>query len=129
MSIKASRNQDELRLKSPGHRNHDLVKDSQIFLVAPTSSHGKVNCSAFSLTRSGFVHPSCPGIKGILMRGKVKNFRIGIESILSPVAVMDIEISDKNTVEIEIVEGKFGGDRHVIENAEAHCAILNGMVA
>ncbi len=110
------------------YRNQYLPESSQVFLVAPARAHREVNRSSYSFTHSGFLHASCPGIEGIFVGGKVKDFGVGIEGILSPVSVMDIKVGDKDSTEIKPTEGKLGGDRHIVENAEAHCSISNGVV-
>src|SRR4030066_331886 len=129
VGIETSGNQDELWLKSPGYRDQDLTESSQVFLVAPSSGHGKVNRGAFSSTRTSLIHPSCPGIKGVLVSGEVKDFGVSIKGILRSIAMMDIKINDKDTVEIELSQGKFASDGHIIENAEAHGSIMSGMVS
>jgi hypothetical protein len=45
------------------------------------------------------------------------------EDILRPIAVMDVEIDDRNPFEIVLSEGMGRADGNVVEQAKAHCPI------
>ena len=110
------------------YRNQDLSESSQVFVVAPAGRHRDVNRSSFPVTCACFFHPPCPGIKGIFVSGEVKHSGVGIERILSSITVMDIEVDDKNTAKTKCAHSKPGGDSHIVEYAEAHCSVRNGMM-
>lgn len=50
------------------------------------------------------------------------------DDILGAVAMMDIEIDDRDPLEIVLQQGPVGADRDVIEQAEPHCLGTFGMV-
>ncbi|GAH24890.1 unnamed protein product, partial [marine sediment metagenome] len=52
------------------------------------------------------------------MGGEVKDFRVGIKGILSPIAMVDVKVNNKNTAEVEVSQGILSRDSHIVENAE-----------
>ena len=54
--------------------------------------------------------------------------RIFVERVLGAVAVVDVEIEDRDALEAVRLDGVHGADRHVVEDAEAHGAIGRGVM-
>lgn len=54
----------------------------------------------------------------IAMNGQVKDTGVIIESLLGPIAVVNIPIHDEDLVDVESLLQKFGCDGHRIEVAE-----------
>jgi hypothetical protein len=61
-------------------------------------------------------------IEGKGVRGDVEDARIGLEHVLRAVAVMHVEVDDDHAREAA-GQGMGGGDRDVVEEAEAHRAV------
>lgn len=52
------------------------------------------------------------------MNGQVKNTGVIIESLLGPVAMVNIPVHDEDLVDVESLLQKFGCDGHGVEVAE-----------
>ena len=61
------------------------------------------------------------------MRRDVEHMRIGFEDVLRAVAVMDVVIDDGDLARAEMTRVG-GGDRYIVEQAEAHRARALGVV-
>ncbi len=62
------------------------------------------------------------GIERHLMRGTIEKLRVGPEYLLGSVAVMHVEINDRDTLRVIGVAGMVSGYGGVVEQAEAHGA-------
>ena len=62
------------------------------------------------------------------MSGEVEDGRFFVESVLSAVAMVDVEINDKHPFQPFFLQSEAGGHRHVVEEAEAHASCRQGMV-
>jgi L-threonylcarbamoyladenylate synthase len=63
------------------------------------------------------------------MGGAVEHVRVSPENILCAVAVVNVEINDRHPLGTMALPGVEGGNRRLIEKAEAHGAVLLGMMA
>ena len=63
------------------------------------------------------------------MRRAVEEVAVGPEDVLRAVAVMDVEIDDRDALGIIAGARIVRGDRHIVEEAEAHGAARFGMMA
>ena len=73
-----------------------------------------VSCSPRSLARAG------AGIKRHLMGRAIHHGLVRPEDVLRAVAVMDVEIDDRDAVDAVLLLGVARGDGDVVEQAEAH---------
>ena len=63
------------------------------------------------------------------MGGAIEHVGIGPEDVLRAVAVMHVEIDDRHPLGVIALARVIGGDGRLVEEAEAHGAVLLGMVA
>jgi hypothetical protein len=69
------------------------------------------------------------GVQVILERGAEQDARVVREDVLGAIAVVDVEVGDRDALEPVRFEGMRGCDGDVVEQAEAHRACALGVVA
>ena len=65
----------------------------------------------------------------IAVHRHVKDAWVVVEHVLDPVAMVDIPVEDHDALHALHLNGVFGGDGHIVEDAEAAGLILLGVVA
>ena len=68
-------------------------------------------------------------IKRVLERGNHQDAGFLAEDVLGPVAVVDIEVDDRDPFEPVMLQCMRGADRHVVEQAEPHGPIAARVVS
>jgi hypothetical protein len=119
----------------PGGDEHDLrtepldrgrdgvVEGAEVLLVARAGAHRDVQ------RRLGLVaRPSRARIERPLVQGHVEDGVVREEDVLRPVAVVDVEVDDRDAADAVRLE-RARGDRDVVEDAEAHRVALRRVVA
>ena len=69
------------------------------------------------------------GVAGRLVRAGVEQVGVALEDVLGAVAVVDVEIHDRNPLQAPALPRVIGGDGGAVEQAEAHRPGALGMVA
>ena len=127
--IVARRDEDQLRLEPLRQGPQQLVENARVALIADAGAQRHVADGALSLPRADLPPVAAAGIVGVLVRGEEEHRRIAPEGVLRAVAVVHVEIHDEHPLHAALGLGVAGGDGHVVEDAEAHAAAGDGVVA
>src|SRR6476659_6915961 len=109
MRVEPGGDKHQLR-REPTHGRLDvLVERAQPFLVSATRSKWNVHGSGPALaggTRSG--------IDAVLVQRDVEHGSVALENVLRPVAVMHVEVDDRDTADVLLGLHVPRGDRDVV---------------
>ena len=95
--------------------NQPVLDNAQVILVTSERPHRKILCGSQSIPCSGFILATGAGIEWILMNAAVEYCRVRIERMLCAVAVVDIPVENKNTLETFYLLCIAGRDGYIIE--------------
>ena len=124
-SIKASRDDDQVGRELFGDGHDDGSECSKVLDVAhrraQSAGEGHVDIEAhagigpYLVWRTG----SREKVAVIVSVDRYeKDVGVGVEDLLSAVAVMDVKVHDEDALNVQTVTGEFGGDCYGIEEAE-----------
>lgn len=128
VGIKASADEDELGLEAVGEGFDFGLDGLDDFAGGGFGVEGEIDGEAKSWTGAGFLFGTGAWIEGEAVGGEETDLGVCPEGILGSVTVMDIPIDDEDAFET-CEEGFFGGDGHIVEEAEAHGAGGEGVVS
>ena len=98
MSVEPCGDEDEIWFKLFSDREKGVMEDVQAVLIFGAGFQGEVHGIADGGAGTGFMSVTCSGITscGVLMDAAEKDGVVGVEAMLSAVAVMDVPIQDEN---------------------------------
>jgi hypothetical protein len=111
--------QDELGHVLRKHGQDHTLEHAPVYGIASARGEGHVDREAGAFALPGFPRSTCAGVKRPLMRRHVEDGWVAIEHLLGAVAVVDVPVDDGDAGEAAGAR-MGGGDRHVVEQAEAH---------
>ena len=129
VGIKAGTEQDQLGI-DPGSKILQLALEP-LEVILPTRSHRhrEISRGSKSGTLACFLLFTTPRVKRPAVNGEETDLFVSPEDILGAVTVVDIPVNDQHTIQAVTVDGDLGGQGDVIEQAESHAAVGQGMVA
>ena len=82
-----------------------------------------------ALAFAGFLGGAGIGIPGRLVGAEEEDGTVGVERVLRAIAVVHVPIGDQHFGQAVAMLGVSRGNRHVVEDAEAHALLGSGVVA
>ncbi len=117
MRVEAGRDQHELRAERRDGGRDGVIERVQVLVVTRAGRHRNVERRLTLLQRAAGA-----GIERPLVQGDEEDAVVVPEDVLRPVAVMNVEVDDRNAFDARRLFGA-RGDRDVVEQAEAHRAV------
>ena len=102
-------------MKASRYRNKNLLKYPQVFLIAAPGGHRNIYRSPLAFSSPYLIDAATPWVKGILVGGEVENTGVFIKGVLGTIAMMNVEVHDKDTLKLVAIYGMPGGNGYVIE--------------
>ena len=124
MCVEAGRDQYQLRLEAGERGLDDAVEGAEVLLVAGARAHRHVEGR-----RRLVVRPAGPGPERPLVQRDRQDGVVAAEDRLGAVPVVDVEVDDGDSLEIELVLRPASRDRGVREQTEAHRPLDERVVA
>src|SRR6476659_7079131 len=125
MSIEAGRDDDELGSECVERGQNPVLECLAQFHATVACSERRVE----DVAHPGFADRAGAREQRHLMRTGVENARIGVEDLLRAVAVVDVEIDDRDPLQPVITLRVSRADTDVVEQAEPHGPFGFGVVA
>jgi hypothetical protein len=129
VSVIACGDQNKLRSKAPRHRYQHLIIYPQVFIVATPCMQRNIYICSLTISISGFLDTTAPGVPRALVCREIENMGIIVEGVLCPIAVMDIEVSDENAFQIVVSYRIPGSDSDVVEQTETFGCPASGVMS
>src|SRR5258708_4134796 len=126
VGVEAGGYDDKLRLKSRERRQNHELEGAAEFLAAGSGRKRHVDNV---VGNTGFIRPAGARIERRLMSRAVKQVRIAGEHVLRAIAVMDVEIHHRDTLQSVNGPCMQRADSNIVEQAKTHCARGRGMMA
>jgi hypothetical protein len=125
MGIETRRDEDEIGAEGIERRQDDGRHGVAEFRAAITLAQGSIE----DIAHSGFRRRPGAGIERHLMGRAIEQVAIGPEDVLRAIAVMDVEIDDRDALGIVALAGIESGNGGIVEEAKAHGPARFGMMA
>ena len=124
VSVEAGRDDEQVRPEALHGRRDRVVERVEVLLVSRAGRHRDVE-RRVSLIGG----PAGAGVERPLVERHEEHAVVVAEDVLRPVAVVDVPVEDRDALEAELGLRETGGDGDVVEEAEAHRAAGERMVA
>jgi len=128
MTVEAGADQNELRFDPRGKGFQLDFKGLPELLACNAKWHRDVAGVSQTLARSRFLAAPRAGIKREAVNGKKTDSFAPPENVLSSIPVMDVPVHDEDSIQLEFVKGRFGGDGHAVQQTEPHGIPWESMV-
>lgn len=127
MSVEPRAYQDPVRRKLGNNRQHEVIPRLAVDIPGSSARQRHVDHSPFGLTGINVLRIAGIGVKVILVDRHVQDSVVVPEHVLGAVAVVDIPVEYRHTLAPRAQQS--GGDGHIVEHAEAHGSVGQGVVA
>jgi hypothetical protein len=127
VAVEAGREEQPRRRECRRRRGDELVHRLQQHVARRTGGQGHVHGRAGTGTGAGLVEAARERIERELVERHVQDARVLVEGVLRAVAMVGVPVEDQHALASRRQPG--GGDRHVVEEAEAHRPGRRGVVA
>ncbi len=121
--------QDQVGAEPAGQRPDQFFVHPQVPLIAHSGRERDVEDGPLPLADPRLLPVAGAGVVGVLVGGEIEDGGVGFKDGLGAVAVMDVYIGDEDAVDAREGLGVAGGNGDVVEEAEAHAPVGEGMVA
>ena len=130
MCVKAGTDKYKLRFKAVYCRQDRLLKCLAVLFGTGTGRHGQVKRKTLARIQPAFTGKAGTWIKraGVLMQTAIKNRRIGLESVLRTVAVMNVPIEDEYFLQLVMLLEISCGNSDIVEQTETHGPVVFGVM-
>lgn len=129
VGIKAGTEQDQLGLDPCSKILQLVLEPGEVILPARSHRHREISRGPKSGTLTCFLLFTTPRVKRPAVNGEETDLFVSPEDILGAVTVVDIPVNDQHAVQAVTVDGDLGSQGDVIEQAESHATVGQGMVA
>ena len=128
VGVEAGGHDHEIRLELAEHRDHHAGEHRLIVLVDGADLDRQVDREPSPRVAADLFSGAGARVIRILVHRHVEHVRIGLEDVLRAVAVVDVVVDDGDAGRAERARMR-GGNRDVVEQAEAHRAVPFRVVA
>src|SRR5258708_6947913 len=126
--VEAGREEEDVGSEAPQGGEDPALDRFGVAVVAGAGGQWHVDGEALAGPSPGFARGAGAGVKGELVGAGVEDVGSCLEDVLRAVAVVDVEVEDRHPRGAAAAQ-VLGGDRGVVEEAEAHGGRAPGVVA
>ena len=129
MGVEAGRHQHQIGVEDARGGQHDVLDEAAEEVLASAGGHRQVDRVALPRSRAGVRQRPGARIERVLVEAHEEHLRRLVEDRVGAVAVMDVPVEHQHPLGAERVERMSRGDRHGGQQAEAHGAVVLGVMA
>ncbi len=129
MAVVSCRNKNDLRQVLLCNALQEFAQKEGVLLVTEMAVHRDVDIIAEPLCIAYFGNITRERENIILVDGDEQNLVRVVEGFLGPIAVMNVEIDDQNSIELEVILEILCGNGNIVEDTKSHASARFCMMA
>ena len=128
MGVESARYEDEAGAETAHDGFDDLLEGETILGVAAARRKGDVHVRALRLAGADLISLAGAGVERVLVGRTVEHVWVVVERVLRAVAVVNVDIDDRDAFQPVVFPCESRRDRDVVQQTEAHRLSRAGVV-